>query len=199
MYAACSARRLRRRPSPTRRTRSNFPKDVVDTGLGYRLASPIEPSRSATKPSQFVHRMETEAPLASPLVDATVVRNIAVFADFDESQCTRIAGACQELDVEEGTRLTEEGEFGYAMFAVLEGTADVSRNGEHIRALGPGDVFGEIAVLFGGQRTATVVASSPMRLVMLFNGELTRLDRDVPELADELRKVIAERLQRDGR
>lgn len=132
-------------------------------------------------------------------MDATVVRNIAVFADFDESQCTRIAGACQELDVEEGTRLTEEGEFGYAMFAVLEGTADVSRNGEHIRALGPGDVFGEIAVLFGGQRTATVVASSPMRLVMLFNGELTRLDRDVPELADEFRKVIAERLQRDGR
>ena len=75
----------------------------------------------------------------------------------------------------------------------------MSRNREPVRALGPGDVFGEIAVLFGGQRTATVVATSPMRLVMLFNGELTRLDRDVPELADELRKVIAERLQSDGR
>jgi CRP/FNR family transcriptional regulator, cyclic AMP receptor protein len=132
-------------------------------------------------------------------VDATAVRNIAVFAGFDESQCARIALACEELDVEEGTRLTNEGEFGYAMFAVVEGTADVSRNREHVRTLGPGDVFGEIAVLFGGQRTATVVATSPMRLVMLFNGELTRLDRDVPELADELRKVIAERLQSDGR
>ncbi len=127
------------------------------------------------------------------------MRDIKLFAGFDESQCERIAGACQELDVEEGTRLTEEGEFGYAMFAVLEGTADVSRKQEHVRTLGPGDVFGEIAVLFGGQRTATVVATSPMRLVMLFNGELTRLDRDVPELADELRKVIAERLQSDGR
>lgn len=132
-------------------------------------------------------------------MDATAVRNIAVFAGFDEPQRARIAGACQELDVDEGTRLTEEGEFGYAMFAVLEGTADVSRNGEHVRTLGPGDVFGEIAVLFGGQRTATVIASSSMRLVMLFNGELTRLDRDVPELADELRKVIAVRLQSDGR
>lgn len=132
-------------------------------------------------------------------MDATAVRNIAVFAGFDEPQRARIAGACQELDVEEGTRLTEEGEFGYAMFAVLEGTADVSRNGEHVRTLGPGDVFGETAVLFGGQRTATVIASSSMRLVMLFNGELTRLDRDVPELADELRKVIAVRLQSDGR
>ena len=61
-------------------------------------------------------------------MEATAVRNIAVFAGFDESQCARIAGACQELDVDEGARLTEEGEFGYAMFAVVEGTADVSRN-----------------------------------------------------------------------
>jgi CRP/FNR family transcriptional regulator, cyclic AMP receptor protein len=127
-------------------------------------------------------------------VDATAVRNIAVFADFDESQCTRIAGACQELDVEEGTRLTEEGEFGYAMFAVSEGTADVIKDGELIRTLGPGDVFGEIAVFFGGVRTATVVAQTPMKLVMLFNSELARLDREVPAVADRLRVTVAERL-----
>jgi CRP-like cAMP-binding protein len=59
--------------------------------------------------------------------------------------------------------------------------------------------LGEMGVFFGGQRTATVAATTPMRLVMLFNGELARLDREVPELADELRKVIAERLERDGR
>jgi CRP/FNR family cyclic AMP-dependent transcriptional regulator len=132
-------------------------------------------------------------------VDTTAVREIPVFAGFDEEQCKKIAGACAELEVEAGAKLTEQGEFGYAMFAVLEGTADVARNGEHIRTIGPGDVFGEIAVFFGGQRTATVTATSPMRLVMLFNGELVRLDREVPELADELRKVIAERLERDGR
>jgi CRP-like cAMP-binding protein len=132
-------------------------------------------------------------------VDATAVRGITLFAGFDDSDCERIAGACQELAVEAGTKLTAEGDFGYAMFAVLEGTADVSRKGEHIRTLGPGDVFGEIAVFFGGQRTATVVATSPMRLVMLFNGELARLDHDVPQLADELRRVIGERLERDGR
>jgi CRP-like cAMP-binding protein len=132
-------------------------------------------------------------------VDVTAVRRITVFSGFDESQCEQIAGACQELAVEAGATLTAEGEFGYAMFAVLEGTADVSQKGEHIRTLAPGDVFGEIAVLFGGQRTATVVATSPMRLVMLFNGELARLDHDVPQLADELRRVIGERLERDGR
>jgi CRP/FNR family cyclic AMP-dependent transcriptional regulator len=131
-------------------------------------------------------------------VDATTVREIAVFSAFDESDCEQIAGACEELAVEAGATLTAEGDLGYAMFAVLEGTADVSRKGEYIRTLGPGDVFGEIAVFFGGQRTATVVATSPMRLVMLFNGALARLDHDVPQLADELRKVIGQRLERDA-
>ncbi len=139
------------------------------------------------------------APLASALVEATALRDIALFAGFDDSQCRRIGEACRELEVDPGTTLTEQGENGYAMFAVLEGAAHVSRNGEHIRTLVAGDVFGEIAVLFGGRRTATVKATSPMRLVMLFNGELARLDRDVPELADALRKVVAERLERDGR
>ena len=171
----------------------------MDTGLGYRLVSAIEPWEAATRLSQFVHRTVTPTALASLLVDATAVRDIKLFAGFDEPKRQHIAGACRELEVDAGTTLTEQGEFGYAMFAVLEGTADVSRGGEPIGTLGPGDVFGEIAVFFGGQRTATVKATSPMRLVMLFNGELARLDREVPELADELRKVIAERLERDGR
>jgi CRP/FNR family cyclic AMP-dependent transcriptional regulator len=163
----------------------------VDTGLGY--------------PPEFasaVHQTDTFGALTSgsfARVEPAAIRDIGVFAEFDDEQCEQVAGACQELDVDAGTKLTEEGDFGYAMFAVLEGTADVSRNGEHIRTLGPGDVFGEIAVFFGGQRTATVTAKSPMRLVMLFNSELARLDHEVPKLADELRKVIGERLARDGR
>jgi len=130
-------------------------------------------------------------------MDAEGIRDIAVFTDFDESQRACIAGACSELDVEEGTTLTEQGENGYAMFAVTFGTADVLRDGELVRTLGPGDVFGEIAVFFGGQRTATVVSTSPMRLVMLFNGELARLDREVPEVGKALRATVAERLEGD--
>ncbi len=127
-------------------------------------------------------------------MDPAAIRKITVFAGFDESQCGLIADACTELEVEEGTTLTEEGEFGYAMFAVVEGTADVRKGGQSIRTLDTGDVFGEIAVFYGGQRTATVVATSPMRLVMLFNGELARLDHEVPEVANVLRSTVAERL-----
>jgi CRP/FNR family transcriptional regulator, cyclic AMP receptor protein len=127
-------------------------------------------------------------------VDAAGISAITVFADLDEAQRVSVAGACRELEVEGGTTLTEEGEFGYAMFAVTSGTADVFKDGEHVRMLGPGDVFGEIAVFFGGVRTATVVAKTSMKLVMLFNGELARLDRDVPEVADRLRATVADRL-----
>jgi CRP-like cAMP-binding protein len=127
-------------------------------------------------------------------VDATAIGSIGAFAGLDDDQRACVAGACQELEVEEATTLTQQGDFGYAMFAVTEGTADVFKDGALVRALGPGDVFGEIAVLYGGVRTATVVATSPMRLVMLFNRELWRLDREVPEVADVLRLTVAERL-----
>ena len=128
-------------------------------------------------------------------MDGAQIRQITVFSDLDESQCECVAGACEDLEVEAGTTLTEEGDFGYAMFAVTSGTADVYKDGSLIRTLGPGDVFGEIAVFFGGRRTATVVATSPMQLVMLFNRELWRLDREVPEVADILRLTVADRLE----
>jgi CRP/FNR family transcriptional regulator, cyclic AMP receptor protein len=127
-------------------------------------------------------------------VDAAGISAITVFADLDEAQRDCIANACQELEVDAGTKLTEEGEFGYAMFAVTEGTAEVFKDGELIRTLGPGDVFGEIAVFFGGVRTASVVAKTPMKLVMIFNGELHRLNRDAPDAAEKLRATVASRL-----
>jgi len=154
-------------------------------------AASRRPSRASfTSPIPNPHG--TGASVAS--VDAAGIGVIAVFAELDEAQRDCIAGACREMDVAEGTTLTDEGEFGYAMFAVSEGTADVFKDGELIRTLGPGDVFGEIAVFFGGVRTATVVAKTPMKLVMLFNSELARLDREVPAVADKLRVTIAERL-----
>ena len=127
-------------------------------------------------------------------MDGEAIASISVFASMSRDEQDCVAGACRELDVATGTKLTEEGDFGYAMFAVMDGTADVFIDGNLIRTLGPGDVFGEIAVLFGGRRTATVVAREPMRLVMLFNAELARLDRDMPQVADALRLTVADRI-----
>jgi CRP/FNR family cyclic AMP-dependent transcriptional regulator len=85
-----------------------------------------------------------------------------------------------------------EGDFGYAMFIVKEGTAEVLQNETVLRTLGPGDVFGEIAVLSGGRRTATVIARTPMRLITGLNRDVWRPERESPQVGAALRATIAE-------
>jgi CPA2 family monovalent cation:H+ antiporter-2 len=120
---------------------------------------------------------------------------IPLFAKLPADRRDQLAGVCTELDVEAGAILIQEGDFGYAMFAILAGTAEVTQDGEHIRTLQPGDVFGEIAVLSGGRRTATVVATTPMRLVTVMNRDVWRLEREVPDIGASLRQTIADCLR----
>jgi CRP-like cAMP-binding protein len=84
-------------------------------------------------------------------VDGTNLASIPLFADLDTSSRDRLALVCSDLEVAEGDTLVQEGEFGYAMFAIVSGAAEVSQDGGVLRALGPGDVFGEIAVMSAGR------------------------------------------------
>jgi CRP-like cAMP-binding protein len=123
-------------------------------------------------------------------VDGTNLASIPLFADLDTSSRDRLALVCSDLEVAEGDTLVQEGDFGYAMFAIVSGAAEVSQDGGVLRALGPGDVFGEIAVMSGGRRTATVKARTPM------NRDVWRLDRESPEVGAALRKTISDCLAR---
>jgi CRP/FNR family transcriptional regulator, cyclic AMP receptor protein len=125
-------------------------------------------------------------------VDSNELAVIPAFAAMPSEERQVFAGVCADLDVDAGTTLIHEGDFGYAMFAIKEGTADVLRGGTVVRNLGPGDVFGEIAVLAGGRRTATVVASAPMRLITVMNRDVWRLEREAPEVGASLRATIAD-------
>lgn len=127
-------------------------------------------------------------------MDAADLEEIPLFAQLTLDQRESVAQACAEVEIDAGSTLVREGDFGYAAFAIREGTAEVSVDGAPVRTLGPGDVFGEIAVLSGGRRTATVVASTPMRVVTVLNRDMWRLEREAPDVADALRAVIAERL-----
>ena len=97
-----------------------------------------------------------------------------------------------------GTTLAREGDFGHGTFAITEGSAEVVHDGQILRTLAPGDMFGEIAVLSGGRRTATVVATTDMTLVTMLNRELWRIERECPEIAEALRATIADRLDASG-
>jgi len=127
-------------------------------------------------------------------VDAASLDSIPLFAGLTLDQRATVAEACAELTVEAATTLVREGDFGHGAFAILSGTADVVHDDEVLRSLGPGDMFGEIAVLSGGRRTASVVATTDMTLITVLNRDLWRIERECPEIADALRVTIAERL-----
>ena len=91
-----------------------------------------------------------------------------------------------------------EGDFGHAFFAVEEGSADVLCGDERVSGLVAGDVFGEIALLSSGRRTASVVAVTPMRLITLFKRDLWKIEESFPALAEDLRATVKERLDRSA-
>jgi voltage-gated potassium channel len=127
-------------------------------------------------------------------VDAAQLDAIPLFTALTLDQRATVAEACAELTVEAGTTLVREGDFGHGAFAITSGTADVVQDDSVVRTLGPGDMFGEIAVLSGGRRTASVIATTDMTLITLLNRDLWRIERECPEIAEALRVTIAERL-----
>lgn len=121
---------------------------------------------------------------------------IPLLADLTDADLAAIALAAQEVDVDEGEAVAIQGDVGHALFAIERGRAEVSADGEAIGTLGPGDVFGEIAVIASGRRTATVIATSPMRLIALLNRDVWALGRRSPATAERLRALVAERRER---
>jgi CRP-like cAMP-binding protein len=78
-------------------------------------------------------------------------------------------------------------------FVIEDGTARVERDGQHLADLSPGDVFGEQALLEGEQRSASVIAASPLRVVKISHWELDKMKRDMPEVVAELNKQVEAR------
>jgi len=119
---------------------------------------------------------------------------IPLFADLNETDLSAIAAVAVEVDAAEGDAIATQGDLGHAMFAIESGTVEVSANGRPLATLGPGDVFGEVAVLAAGIRMATVVASSPVRLIALLKRDVWAIERRSPETAERLRELIKKRL-----
>ena len=117
---------------------------------------------------------------------------MTLFGTLTDDELASLA-LCSEL-VEiptSGVDLTRQGDFGHALFAVVAGTAEVTIDDGQVRALSQGDVFGEVAVLASGRRTATVTSTSPMRLVSVFKRDLWRLAGDNPGFDAALRETTA--------
>lgn len=126
-------------------------------------------------------------------MDSAGLEDIPLFADLTDEQRAQVASAMRETTAEPGRMLAVQGDNAYQLFVIDSGTADVTQDGEIITTLGPGDVFGEIGLLATGTRTASVVATSPMRLRAMFIRQFKDLERDMPQLASSLRDGMAQR------
>ena len=128
-------------------------------------------------------------------MDSQRLKSIPVFADLADEELEAIAKLAAEVSVPPGKELVREGDYSYDVLAIEEGTAKVSRGGEEIAELGPGDVIGEMGVLERSQRNATVTASSGMLLVTLDRWDVKRLQKTAPNAVQHLKDLVESRKQ----
>jgi CRP-like cAMP-binding protein len=129
-------------------------------------------------------------------VDPARLASVPLFAALSDHDRQRIALWADEIDVPAGKQLAGEGEFAYEFFVIVDGTAEVTHDGETLAELGPDDFFGEIGLLEAERRTATVTATSPLKAIVMFGPHFRHVERELPELAQQIRGKIRERLSR---
>ena len=130
--------------------------------------------------------------------DPRRLESMPLFSGLSPSELERVARWTEVRHADVGERLCGEGAPGYSFFVLEEGSASVTTAGEEVGALGAGDFFGEIALLGGGRRTATVTATSPVTYVAMFGSDFRRLEAELPVAADRIRQAMAERLDGTG-
>jgi CRP-like cAMP-binding protein len=126
-------------------------------------------------------------------VASAELASIPLFASLTEAERGEVAGWFEPRTAPEGCTLAGEGATGYCFFVLAEGEAVVSSNGSQLATLGPGDFFGEIAILGDGRRSATVTTTTPARLLVMFGSEFRRLQEHHPAIARQLEDAMAAR------
>ncbi len=127
-------------------------------------------------------------------MDAERLQTIPFFQELGQEERSLVAGFAREVEVPAGKTLTTEGDFGYSYFVIEAGTATVHENGRELAELGPGDFFGEIALLVTGRRTALICSTSAMRLVTLFDRDFRQIEARIPSFSARLRRAMETRV-----
>jgi CRP-like cAMP-binding protein len=126
------------------------------------------------------------------------LEGLPLFAELDDEERAEVAGCVHEKRVEAGETLATRGDNAYELFVIEDGEAEVRRGDEVIGTLRPGDFFGEIGLLATGTRTSTIVATTPMRLIVMFSREYKRIADRMPSIAKSLREAMRERVAKSS-
>ena len=126
-------------------------------------------------------------------LDVSLLKTIPLFAEVPDDKLQKIAPFANADQFAEGEVVIKEGGYSNHFYAIEEGTAEVERNGEHLADLGPGDIFGEQGLREKQERSASVVATSRLRVIKIEHWELSRMRKSMPEVVEELQRKVEQR------
>ncbi len=127
-------------------------------------------------------------------MDDSRLEHVRPFAALSPAERKILARVVDEFSAPAGSTIVNQGDYGYEFMVIEDGTVDVFRDGQRIDTMGPGDFFGELAVLAdGGARNATVVASSPVRIITLTAHDMRTVRERMPCVGGQIDRVIADR------
>ncbi len=123
-----------------------------------------------------------------------LLKRVPLFSRCSKRELTELAALADEVTMPEGRKLTQEGASGKEFIVIVEGFADVRRKGRKVNALRSGDFLGEIALVTGTPRTATVTTTSTVRLLVITGPAFRGLLRRMPSLQLKVLETLAARL-----
>ena len=123
-----------------------------------------------------------------------LIKRVPLFSSASKHELEEIASLADEIDLPEGRTVITEGDSGREFFVLIDGTADVERGGKKVASLGPGDFFGEIALIAKAPRNATITTTSPVRTLVITDRAFRQLLDHSPSIAIGVLAALAERL-----
>ena len=130
-------------------------------------------------------------------ITADDLAKVPLFEGLSRDKLERIASQTVRISAHHGIHLARQGSPGFDFFVVLDGTAEVRKDGATLTTLAPGDVFGEMALLGGQRRNADVVATSPMTLLTMMIWDFRAVTDEFPVVAERLQELAASRSSAD--
>jgi CRP-like cAMP-binding protein len=123
-----------------------------------------------------------------------LIKGVPLFASASKQELAEIASIADEIDLPEGKVLIREGDTGREFFVLVDGTAEVTRGGKKVASIGPGDFFGEIALIAKTPRNATITTTSPVRTLVITDRAFRQLLDHSPQIQIGVLTALAERL-----
>jgi CRP/FNR family cyclic AMP-dependent transcriptional regulator len=127
-----------------------------------------------------------------------LIKSVPLFSSCSKKELEAIASQADELTLPTGKTLTKQGDRGREFMVIVDGSAEVRKNGRKVNTLGSGDFLGEIALISGGPRTATVTTTSESDLLVLTDRAFRQLTKQMPSIHASVLKALSERLQADA-